>query len=65
MTLVCGVVETTHNDVEHPLVIAERLERAVPGTNNGNFPCTGSTSGDSKYDSKICAPSRTRCSGQR
>ena len=30
MTLVCGVVETTHNYVEHPLVIAERLERAVP-----------------------------------
>src|SRR6266436_4920195 len=29
MTLVCGVVETTHNYVEHPLVIAERLERAV------------------------------------
>jgi 5-methyltetrahydropteroyltriglutamate--homocysteine methyltransferase len=28
MTLVCGVVET-HNYVEHPLVIAERLERAV------------------------------------
>ena len=23
MTLVCGVVETTHNYVEHPLVIAE------------------------------------------
>src|SRR5215475_13165892 len=29
MTLVCGVVETTHNYVEHPQVIAERLERAV------------------------------------
>jgi 5-methyltetrahydropteroyltriglutamate--homocysteine methyltransferase len=29
MMLVCGVVETTHNYVEHPLVIAERLERAV------------------------------------
>jgi 5-methyltetrahydropteroyltriglutamate--homocysteine methyltransferase len=29
MTLVCGVVETTHNYVEHPEVIAERLERAV------------------------------------
>jgi 5-methyltetrahydropteroyltriglutamate--homocysteine methyltransferase len=29
MTLVCGVIETTHNYVEHPQVIAERLERAV------------------------------------
>ena len=29
MTLVCGVVATTHNYVEHPLMIAERLERAV------------------------------------
>jgi hypothetical protein len=29
MTLVCDVVETTHNYVEHPQVIAERLERAV------------------------------------
>ena len=29
MTLVCGVVESTHNYVEHPEVIAERLERAV------------------------------------
>jgi 5-methyltetrahydropteroyltriglutamate--homocysteine methyltransferase len=29
MTLVCGVVETTHNYVEHPQVVAERLERAV------------------------------------
>ncbi|MFZ5783717.1 MAG: methionine synthase [Pseudomonadota bacterium] len=29
MALVCGVVETTHNYVEHPEVIAERLERAV------------------------------------
>jgi 5-methyltetrahydropteroyltriglutamate--homocysteine methyltransferase len=29
MTLVCGVVETTHNYIEHPQVIAERLERAV------------------------------------
>ena len=29
MTLVCGMVETTHNDVEYPLVIAERLVRAV------------------------------------
>src|SRR5262249_21737240 len=29
MTLVCGVVESTHNYVEHPQVIAERLERAV------------------------------------
>ena len=29
MTLVCGVVETTHNYVEHPMVIAEQLERAV------------------------------------
>jgi 5-methyltetrahydropteroyltriglutamate--homocysteine methyltransferase len=29
MTLICGVVETTHNYVEHPQVIAERLERAV------------------------------------
>jgi 5-methyltetrahydropteroyltriglutamate--homocysteine methyltransferase len=29
MTLVCGVVETTHNYVEHPQVIAERLERAA------------------------------------
>ena len=29
MALVCGVVETAHNDVEHPQVIAERLERAV------------------------------------
>jgi 5-methyltetrahydropteroyltriglutamate--homocysteine methyltransferase len=26
MTLVCGVVETTHNYVEHPQVIAERLD---------------------------------------
>jgi 5-methyltetrahydropteroyltriglutamate--homocysteine methyltransferase len=25
----CGVVESTHNYVEHPEVIAERLERAV------------------------------------
>ena len=29
MTLVCGVVKSTHNYVEHPEVIAERLERAV------------------------------------
>lgn len=29
MALVCGVIETTHNYVEHPLVVAERLERAV------------------------------------
>jgi 5-methyltetrahydropteroyltriglutamate--homocysteine methyltransferase len=29
MTLVCRVVETTHNYVKHPQVIAERLERAV------------------------------------
>jgi 5-methyltetrahydropteroyltriglutamate--homocysteine methyltransferase len=29
MSLVCGVIETTHNYVEHPEVIAERLERAV------------------------------------
>ncbi len=29
MVLVCGVIETTHNYVEHPQVIAERLERAV------------------------------------
>jgi 5-methyltetrahydropteroyltriglutamate--homocysteine methyltransferase len=29
MTLVCGVIETTHNYVEHPMVVAERLERAV------------------------------------
>ncbi len=29
MILVCGVIETTHNYVEHPMVVAERLERAV------------------------------------
>lgn len=29
MILVCGVVESTHNYVEHPMVIAERLERAA------------------------------------
>jgi 5-methyltetrahydropteroyltriglutamate--homocysteine methyltransferase len=29
MVLIPGVIETTHNYVEHPLVVAERLERAV------------------------------------
>lgn len=29
MALVCGVIETTHNYVEHPLLVAERLERAA------------------------------------
>ena len=38
MTVVCGVVETTHNYVEHPQVIAE-LRSAIHAAARMNVTC--------------------------
>lgn len=53
MLLAVGVIETTHNYVEHPLLVAERLERAVSavGDKERVIACTdcgfGTLAGDS------------------
>ncbi|MBM3490868.1 MAG: methionine synthase [Alphaproteobacteria bacterium] len=53
MLLAVGVIETTHNYVEHPLLVAERLERAVRavGDRTRVIACTdcgfGTLAGDS------------------
>ena len=59
MTLVCGVVETTHNYVKHPLVIAERLERAVRAVGDrervmaGTDCCFGTIVGDTQVSEDV------------
>jgi hypothetical protein len=68
LTPVCGMAETTHNYVEHPQLIAERLERAVgdrervmAGTNCG----FGTIVGDTQCPRTQCGPSSRRCATAR
>ena len=67
MTLVCGVVETTHNYVEHPQVIAERLERAVRavGDRERSWPepiaASAPSSATPRCPRTWCGPSSRRC----
>ena len=71
MTLVCGVVETTHNYVEHPQVIAERLERAVRAVGDrervmaGTDCGFGTIVGDTQCRRTWCGPSSRRCATAR